>query len=70
MGDPAGETDRGALRLDFVRSDRRAAEPDHQAVVVGLLAYRELDGRLAGYEDVNDAERLCRDSSDALGGRR
>ena len=69
MGDPAGETDRGALRLDFVRSDRRAAEPEHQAVVVGL-PYRELDGRLAGYEDVNDAERLCRDSSDALGGRR
>jgi hypothetical protein len=96
MTDPAGEADRGALRLDF---DRRLVLRFHGSVITsdgGLLAYRELDdalaltssggerlaetrtgrnrrhllvgllrqsvfGRLAGYEDVNDAERLCRD---------
>jgi hypothetical protein len=96
MADPAGEADRGALRLDF---DRRLVLRFRGSVITsdgGLLAYRELDdalaltssggerlaetrtgrnrrhllvgllrqsvfGRLAGYEDVNDAERLCRD---------
>jgi hypothetical protein len=96
MGDPAGETDRVAVRLDF---DRRLMLRFRGSVITsdgGLLAYRELDdvlaltttsgerladartgkngrhqlvgllrqsvfGRLAGYEDVNDAERLCRD---------
>jgi len=96
MADPAGEADRGALRLDF---DRRVMLRFHGSVITsdgGLLAYRELDdvlaltasggerlaetrtgrnrrhplvgllrqsvfGRLAGYEDVNDADRLCRD---------
>src|SRR5438067_4226739 len=96
MGNPAGETDRSALRLDF---DRRLMLQFRGSVITsdsGLLAYRELDdvlalttsggerlaeertgrnrqhllvgllrqsvfGRLAGYEDVNDAERLCRD---------
>jgi len=96
MGDPAGEADRGALRLDF---DRRLMLQFRSAAITsdaGLLAYRELDdtlgltntgadtladartgknarhllvgllrqsvfGRLAGYEDVNDADRLCRD---------
>jgi hypothetical protein len=96
MADPAGETDRGALRLDF---DRRLRLRFHGSAITsdgGLLAYRELDdvlalitsggkrlaeartgrnrrhllvgllrqsvfGRLAGYEDVNHAERLCRD---------
>jgi Transposase DDE domain group 1 len=96
MADPAGEADRGALRLDF---DRRLMLRFRGSVITsdgGLLAYRELDdalaltasggerlaeartgrnrrhllvgllrqsvfGRLAGYEDVNDAERLCRD---------
>src|SRR5580704_2404731 len=95
MADPAGEADRGALRLDF---DRRLMLRFRGSVITsdgGLLAYRELDdalaltasggerlaeartgrnrrhllvgllrqsvfGRLAGYEDVNDAERLCR----------
>src|ERR1700730_11506349 len=95
-GDPVGETDRGALRLDF---DRRLMLRFRGSAITsdgGLLAYRELDdvlaltrtggeilanartgkngrhqlvgllrqsvfGRLAGYEDVNDAERLCRD---------
>jgi hypothetical protein len=96
MGDPAGEADEDALRLDF---DRRLLLQFRGSTITsdaGLLAYRELDntlrltdtgaetladartgkngrrrlavllrqsvlGRLAGYEDVNDAERLCRD---------
>jgi Transposase DDE domain group 1 len=106
MGDPAGETDRGALRLDF---DRRLMLRFRGSTITsdgGLLAYRELDdalaltttggeiladartgkngrhqlvgllrqsvfGRLAGYEDVNDAERLCRDPAmcSVAGGR-
>src|ERR1700719_4776999 len=97
MADPAGEADRGALRLDFYR---RLMLRFRGSVITsdgGLLAYRELDdavgltdtgadtladartgkngrhllggllrqsvfGRLAGYEDVNDADRLCRDT--------
>src|SRR5271156_6907215 len=96
MTNPAGEADRGALRLDF---DRRLLLQFRGSVITsdaGLLAYRELDdrlgltdtgaerlsdartgkngrhalggllrqsvfGRLGGYEDVNDADRLCHD---------
>jgi len=96
MGDPTGEADRGALRLDF---DRRLVLQFRGSAITsdaGLLPYRELDdavgltdtggdmladartgkngrhrlvgllrqsvfGRLGGYEDVNDADRLCRD---------
>ena len=96
MGDPTGEADKGALRLDF---DRRLLLQFRGSTITsdaGLLVYRELDdtlgltdtgaetladarsgkngrhrlagllrqsvfGRLAGYEGVNDAERLCRD---------
>src|SRR6202030_1115572 len=96
MADPAGEADRGALRLDF---DRRLMLRFRGSGITsdgGLLAYRERDdalaltasggerlaesrtgrprrhllvgllrqsvfGRLAGYEDVNDADRLCHD---------
>jgi len=96
VGDPTGEANGEALRLDF---DRRLMLGFRGSVITsdaGLLAYRELDdvlaltttggerladartgknrqhllvgllrqsvfGRLAGYEDVNDAERLCRD---------
>ena len=96
MGDPTGEADKGALRLDF---DRRLWVGFRGSTITsdaGLLAYRELDdtlsltdtgadrladartgkngrhrlagllrqsvfGRLAGYEDVNDADRLCCD---------
>ncbi len=93
MANPVGESDDGALKLDF---DRRLMLQFRGSVVTsdaGLLAYRELDdalrpstmagetladartgkngrhalvgllrqsvfGRLAGYEDVNNAERL------------
>jgi len=96
MGDPTGEADRGALRLNF---DRRLMLQFRGSAITsdaGLLPYRELDdaigltdtgadtladartgkngrhrlagllrqsvfGRLAGYEDVNDADRLSRD---------
>ncbi len=96
MTNPAGESNDGALRLDF---DRRLMLQFRGSVVTsdaGLLAYRELDdalglstmagemladartgkngqhalvgmlrqsafGRLAGYEDVNDAQRLRHD---------
>jgi hypothetical protein len=96
MAHPAGESNDGALRLDF---DRRIMLQFRGSIVTsdaGLLAYRELDdalglstmagemladartgkngrhalvgmlrqsvfGRLAGYEDVNDAERLRHD---------
>jgi hypothetical protein len=96
MEHPAGESDDGALRVDF---DRRLRLQFHGCRITsdaGLLAYRELDdalgltdvagtalsdgrrgrnvrhlltgllrqsvfGRLAGYEDVNDADRLAHD---------
>src|SRR5215469_646318 len=96
MGDPTGEADKGALRLDFDRRLLLQFRGSNITSDAGLLAYRELDhalsltgagadaladtrtgkngrhrlagllrqsvfGRLAGYEDVNDAERLCRD---------
>src|SRR5260370_6556253 len=94
MGDPTGEADNAALRLDF---DRRLLLQFRGSTITsdaGLLAYRELEdtfcltdtgadtlaaartgkngrhrlagllrqsvfGRLAGYEDVNDAERCA-----------
>ena len=105
MAHPAGESNGGALRLDF---DRRLMLQFCGSVVTsdaGLLPYRELDdvlgltvvagnsladartgkngrhalvgllrqsvfSRLAGYEDVNDAERLRHDPAMPLDCRR
>ena len=48
-------TDTGAERLADARTDKNGR---HR--LAGLLR-QSVFGRLAGYEDVNDAERLCRD---------
>src|SRR5260370_6940250 len=96
LGDPTGEGENAALRLDFDRRLLLQFRGSTMPSDAGLLAYRELEdtvcltdtgadtlaaartgkngrhrlagllrqsvfGRLAGYEDVNDAERLCRD---------
>ena len=96
MENPAGESDDGALRVDFDRRLKLELQGSRITSDAGLLAYRELDdalglsdlagaavsecrrgkntrhmltgllrqsvfGRLAGYEDVNDAERLAHD---------
>ena len=96
MGHPAGESNDGALRVDFDRRLRLEFHGSRITSDAGLLAYRELDdvlgltdlaglelsdgrrsnntrhsltgllrqsvfGRLAGYEDLNDAERLAHD---------
>lgn len=96
MDYPAGESDDGALRVDFDRRLRLEFHGSRITSNAGLLAYRELDdalgltdlagdalsecrsgrntrhllagllrqsvfGRLAGHEDVNDADRLAHD---------
>src|SRR3954453_6542603 len=96
MDHPAGESDDGALRVNFDRRLRLEFHGSRITSDAGLLAYRELDdalgltdlagdalsecrsgrntrhlltgllrqsvfGRLAGYEDVNDADRLAHD---------
>ena len=60
MWNPGGESDRSPLRPCF---DRRLKLEFHGSRVTsdaGLLR-QSVYGRLAGYEDVNDAERLGRD---------
>jgi Transposase DDE domain group 1 len=55
LDDAIGLTDTGADRLADTRTGKNGR---HR--LVGLLR-QSVFGRLAGYEDVNDAERLCRD---------
>jgi hypothetical protein len=59
MANPAGESNDGALRLDF---DRRLILQFRGSVVTPTQACSQsVFGRLAGYEDVNDAQRLRHD---------
>ena len=55
LDDTLGLTDTGADVLADARTGKNGRH-----LLVGLLR-QSLFGRLAGYEDVNDAERLCRD---------
>ena len=55
LDDALGLTDTGADRLADVRTGKNGR---HR---LGGLLRQSVFGRLAGYEDVNDAERLCRD---------
>src|SRR5882762_9737949 len=55
LDDAVGLTTSGGERLAEARTGK-----NRQHLLVGLLR-QSVFGRLAGYEDVNDAERLCRD---------
>ena len=55
LDDTLGLTDTGADTLADVRTGKNGRH-----LLVGLLR-QSVFGRLAGYEDVNDAEQLCRD---------
>jgi hypothetical protein len=55
LDDAVGLTDSGADRLADARTGKNGRH-----LLAGLLR-QSVFGRLAGYEDVNDAERLCRD---------
>ena len=55
LDDSVGLTDMAGDVLSDARTGRNGRH-----ALVGLLR-QSVFGRLAGYEDVNDAERLCRD---------
>jgi hypothetical protein len=55
LDDALGLTDIGADALANARTGKNGRH-----LLVGLLR-QSVFGRLAGYEDVNDADRLCRD---------
>jgi hypothetical protein len=55
LDDAVGLTDTGADTLADARTEKNGRH------LLGGLLRQSLFGRLAGYEDVNDADRLCRD---------
>src|SRR5258705_3425488 len=55
LDDVLALTTSGGERLEEARTGR-----NRRHLLVGLLR-QSVFGRLAGYEDVNDADRLCRD---------
>src|SRR5882762_572723 len=55
LDDAMGLTDTGADTLADARTGKNGSH------LLGGLLRQSVFGRLAGYEDVNDAERLCRD---------
>ena len=57
LDDAVGLTETGAETL----ADARTGKNGRHAL--GGLLRQSVFGRLAGYEDVNDADRLCRDPS-------
>jgi len=62
LDDVLALTTSGGERLAEARTGR-----NRRHLLVGLLR-QSVFGRLAGYEDVNDADRLCRDPAMPLGG--
>src|SRR5580692_1942182 len=64
LDDALALTASGGERLAEARTGK-----NRRHFLVGLLR-QSVFGRLAGYEDVNDADRLCRDPANALDGRR
>src|SRR5882762_5463473 len=62
LDDVLGLTTSGGERLAEARTGK-----NRRHLLVGLMR-QSVFGRLAGYEHVNDAERLCHDP--AMGGRR
>ena len=64
LDDVLGLTTSGGERLAEARTGK-----NRRHLLVGLLR-QSVFGRLAGYEDVNDAERLCHDPARAASGRR
>jgi hypothetical protein len=55
LDDAVGLTDTAANTLADARTGKNIRH------LLGGLLRRSVFGRLAGYEDVNDADRLCRD---------
>ena len=64
MDHPAGESDDGALRVDFDRRLRLEFHGSRITSDAGLLAYRELDDALGLTDLAGDALSECRSGRD------